>query len=104
MRVCLRRLSGKARQVRRSSVCSSSCSVILGWLPRHRSGGNLKGIRDALIGPVAGSISVGFVEDAPVKQHSGVRPAAMDERLEMAALLFGETDDVFCTWREPPCS
>ena len=33
----LRWLSGKVRQVRHSSMCSSRCSATLGWLPRHRA-------------------------------------------------------------------
>jgi hypothetical protein len=44
---------------------------------------------------VVGSVSVSLEQDAPVKQLSGVSPAAAYERFELGALFFGEADDVF---------
>ncbi len=70
-------------------------------LPRHRSGGNLQGLCDPLVGPAIRALGVGLEKYASVEQLSGVSPATTYERFELAALLLlGKADDVFLVHSE----
>ena len=71
-------------------------------LSRHRGGGNLQGIGDALVGPSVGAISVGLEKYASVEQLSGVSSATADKRFELAALLFGVANDILLVRGENP--
>src|SRR5215210_2478538 len=48
-------------------------------LAGYRSGGNLKGLCDPLVGPAIWSISIGLEQDSSVEQLAGVSPAAAHE-------------------------
>jgi hypothetical protein len=71
-------------------------------LAGYRSGGNLKGLCDPLVGPAIWSISIGLEQDSSVEQLAGVSPAAAHERFEFAALPFGEAEEVPLVHSEPP--
>ena len=46
----------------------------------------------------------GLEQNASVEQFAGVGPTAAHERFELAALLFGEADDVLLVHGDPPRS
>jgi hypothetical protein len=57
-------------------------------LAGYRSGGNLKGLCDPLVGPAIWSISIGLEHDSSVEQLAGMSPATPQKLFDVLTLVW----------------